>query len=146
MIYHQCLAWGVNYDLSGFLNATIAHSVFRLLPEEQRKAHGMKMLESGLALNPYHFLLVDAAQENATTPQDQIHFWKQFLKALSAAKDKPGCPTVGLYNTTVKDRMFKRIARMPLPKDPATAREVLAFLESEKCKDQKVLEAYRKTL
>ena len=144
MIYHQCLAWGVNYDLSGFLDATIAHSVFRLLPEEQRKAHGMKMLESGLALNPYHFLLVDAAQENATTPQDQIRFWKQFLKALSATKDKPGCPTEGLYNTTVKDRMFKRIARMPVPKNPATAREVLAFLESAKCKDQKVLEAYRK--
>ena len=144
MVYHQSLAWGVNYDLSGFLDATIAHSVFRLLPKEQRQGNGMKLLESGLALNPYHFLLVDAAQETASTPQDQIRFWNQFLKMLSSAKDKPGCPTEGLYNTTVKDRMFARIARMPMPKEPAVAQEVLTSLERARCKDQKVLDTYRR--
>ncbi|MFP6907066.1 MAG: hypothetical protein VCG02_17730, partial [Verrucomicrobiota bacterium] len=144
MVYHQCLAWGVNYDRSGFLDATIAHSVFRLLPEEQRKTHGMKLLESGLALNPYHVLLVDAAQDTASTPQEQIRFWNTFLEALSSARGKPGCPTEGLYNTTVKNRMFTRIARMPVPKDPVAARAVLAFLERVKCPDQKILEAYRK--
>ncbi len=144
MVYHQCLAWALNYDRTGFLDATIAHSVFRLLPEEQRKSGGMKLLESGVTLNPYHVLLVDAAQDTASTPQEQIRFWNTFLEALSSAKGKPGCPTEGLYNTTVKNRMFKRIARMAVPKDPATARKVLAFLERVKCPDQKILEAYRK--
>ena len=106
----------------------------------------MKLLGSGLALNPYHFLLVDSAQETAATPQAQIAFWKQFSAAVSAAKGKPGCPTEGLYNTTVKNRMFARIAKMPVPEDKKAAAKVLAVLESEKCDDQKLLEAYRSGL
>ena len=146
MVYHQALAWGVNYDASSFHDATIAHAVYRLLPKEQQKSDGLKLLVSGLELNPYHFLLVDAAQSSASTPQEQIQFWKQFLKALSSAKSKSGCPTEGLYNTTVKNKMFARIARLPVPKDQAAAGEVLAFLESVGCKDQKVLAAYGKKL
>lgn len=146
MVYHQALAWGVNYGPSSFHDATIAHAVFLLLPKEQQKSDGLKLLASGLDLNPYHFLLVDAAQETASTPQEQIRFWKRFLEALSSAKGKPGCPTEGLYTTTVKNRLFARIARLPVPKDEAAAREVLTFLESAECKDQKILDLYGKKL
>jgi hypothetical protein len=146
MVYHQSLAWGVNYGLRSYLDATIAYAVYQLLPNDQRKSDGMKLLGSGLALNPYHFLLVDSAQETAATPQAQIAFWKQFSAAVSAAKGKPGCPTEGLYNTTVKNRMFARIAKMPVPEDKKAAAKVLAVLESEKCDDQKLLEAYRSGL
>jgi len=50
--------------------AFLANAVFRLLPEEERRTHGVKLLESGLALNPHSFLLVDAAQNTAATPQE----------------------------------------------------------------------------
>ena len=146
MVYHQSLAWGVNYSLQSYLDGTVAHAVFRLLPEGQRQAHGLKLLESALVRNVYNFLLVDAAQDTAATAQEQILFWKGFRAALRAVGGKPGCPAEGLYNTTVKNRMFDRIARLPVPKDKESARRVLSFLEEEKCSNAKTLAAYRRAL
>jgi hypothetical protein len=144
MVYHQSVAWAVNYGVSSYLDSTIAYAVFRLLPEIQRPTHGVKLLESGLALTPYNFLLVDAAQNAAATPQQQIRFWKSFLATLNSAADKPGCPTEGLYNTTVKNKMFARIASLPVPENPAAIAEVLAFLEEEKCDLPAALVAYHR--
>ena len=146
MVYHQSLAWGVNYSLQSYLDGVIAHAVFRLLPKGQRKTHGMKLLKSGLALNVYNFLLVDAAQDTAATPQEQILFWESFLAALAPVADKPGCPAEGLYNTTVKNRMFARITRLPIPKDKKSVRAILSFLEKEKCGNAQTLAAYRQAL
>jgi len=146
MVYHQSIAWGVNYGVQSYLDSTVAYAVFRLLPEAQRQAHGLKLLESGLALNPYNFLLVDAAQDAAATPREQIRFWRTFLAALSSAAGRPGCPTEGLYNTTVKKKMFARIAKLPVPEDRAAAGEVLAFLEEEQCDIPAALVAYRLAL
>jgi hypothetical protein len=146
MVYHQSLAWGVNCGLQSYLDGIMAHAVFRLLPKNQRQAQGVKLLKSGLALNAYSFLLVDAAQDAASTPQEQILIWKGFLGALKSSAGKPGCPTGGLYNTTVKNRMFDRISRLPIPKDKKSARRVLSFLEDEKCSNSKTLEAYRRAL
>jgi len=145
MVYHQSLAWGVNYGLSSYLDATMAHAVFRLLPADQRRMHGMKLLQSGLALNPYNFQVVNAGQDTAATPKMQIRFWTTFLAALKSA-GKPGCPTAGLYNTTVKNRMFARIASLPVPKDKKAVGEILAFLEKEKCSHAQTLSAYRRAL
>ena len=146
MVYHQSLAWGVNYSLQSYLDGTVAHAVFRLLPEGQRQTHGMKLLKSTLARNVYNFLLVDAAQDTAATAQEQILFWKDFLAALRAVGGKPGCPAEGLYNTTVKNKMFARIASLPIPKDKEAARAVLSFLEKEKCNHAQALAAYRRAL
>ena len=146
MVYHQSLAWGVNYSLRSYLDGVIAHAVFRLLPKRQRQAHGMKILKSGLAMNVYNFLLVDAAQDTAATPQEQILFWESFLAALAPVAGKPGCPAEGLYNTTVKNRMFARIARLPIPKDKKSVRAILSFLEKEKCGNAQTLAAYRRAL
>ena len=133
MVYHQSVAWAVNYGMRSYLESTMAYAVFRLLPEPDRRAHGVGLLESGLAMNPYNFLLTDAAQAAATTPQEQIRFWRTFDAMLAATKGKPGCPVDGLYNKTVKSHMFARIQKLPVPKDKQAVREVLAFLEKEKC-------------
>jgi hypothetical protein len=146
MVYHQSLAWGVNCGLGPYLDGIMAHAVFGLLPKNQRQAQGVKLLKSGLALNGYNVLLVDAAQDAASTPQEQILIWKTFLEALKSSAGKPGCPTGGLYNTTVKNRMFDRISRLPIPKDKKSVGSVLSFLEDEKCSHAKTLEAYRRAL
>lgn len=106
----------------------------------------MKLLESGLVLNPYNFLLVDAAQNTMATPQEQVRFWKSFLARLASSAGKPGCPTEGLYNTTVKNKMFARIAKLPVPEDRGAVGKVLAFLEEEKCDMSAALVAYRLAL
>ncbi len=146
MVYHQSVAWAVNYGVQPYLDSMAAYALFRLLPEAQRETHGVKLLESGLALNPYNFLLVDAAQNTMAAPQEQVRFWEGFLAKLASSAGKPGCPTEGLYNTTVKNRMLARIAKLPVPEDKEAAGEVLAFLEEEKCNVPAAMVAYRLAL
>ena len=146
MVYHQSLAWGVNYSVYSFMDATIAHSVFNLLALERHADEGMKLLESGIAMNPYHFLIVDTAQKTANSPEGQIRFWNRFVDALGSTKGKPGCPVDGLYKETVKTKMFDRIAALPVPKDKGSAQAILSFLEDLKCEHKKALNHYRKAL
>ena len=146
MVYHQSLAWGVNYSVYSFMDATIAHSVFNLLALERHADEGMKLLESGIAMNPYHFLIVDTAQKTANSPEGQIRFWNRFVDALGSTKGKPGCPVDGLYKETVKTKMFDRIAALPVPKDKGSAQAILSFLEGLKCEHKKALNHYRKAL
>lgn len=146
MVYHQSLAWGINYGAQSYLDSVIAYSIFRILPEAQRRTHGLKFLEGSLALNPYNFLLVDAAQDLANTPQEQMRFWNSFQAALKSAAGKPGCPTEGLYDTTVKNKMVARIATLPVPKNETAALEIVAFLEQEQCAIPAALAAYRNSL
>jgi len=146
MVYHQSLAWGVNRGFPPYLDGTVAFAIFRLLPEDQRRMHGTKLLESGLALNPYNFLLLDAAQAAAATPQEQMRLWKTFVASLKSAAGKPGCPTEGLYTATVKSRTFNRIASQPVPKDKKSVGEILAFLEKENFSNAATLSAYRRAL
>ena len=143
MVYHQSVAWAVNYGFASYVDSTLAHAVFRRLPEAEHGTNGVKLLESGLALNPYNFLLVDAAQGTADTAREQIRFWRTFRDMLAAAEDKPGCPVDGLYPKTVKNKMFARIARLPVPEDKQAVGETLAFLEEEKCAIPSALVAYR---
>ena len=143
MVYHQSVAWAVNYGMVSFLDSTMAHSVYQLLDEAERRSAGRTLLTSGLAISPYNFVLTDAALAAADTPQGQIQFWRTFQTALQAAGDKAGCAPDGLYGRTVKTKVFASIAKLPVPKDKRAAREVYAFLQTEKCDDPTALVTYR---
>ena len=146
MVYHQSLAWGVNYGVRSYLDATIAHVVFNMIPPQLQKDKGFQLLKSTISMNPYHFLIVNAAQDAAPSVQGQIEFWNQFVSTLSSAAKKPGCPTEGLYKKSVKSRMFARIASFPVPKEKQSARKILSFLEGLKCDNKKIMDAYRSAL
>ena len=146
MVYHQSLAWGVNYGVRSYLDATIAHVVFNMIPPQMQKDKGFQLLKSTISMNPYHFLVVNAAQDAAPSVQGQIQFWNQFVSTLSSAAEKPGCPTEGLYKKSVKSRMFARIANFPVPKEKQSARNILSFLEGLKCDNKQIMDAYRNAL
>jgi len=143
MVYHQSIAWGLNHGPASYYDSILTHAVFRHLPEDQQKTHGIRLLASGLERNPYSFLLVDEAQAALTSPREQIAFWKGLLASLQSAGNNPGCPAGGLYNTTIKSRMFARIAELPVPGDQRVAREILTVLEAENCGLPAPLVAYR---
>lgn len=145
MIWYQTVAWAVNSGMPSFLDSMLAYQMFRALPEAPRAAHGITLLESALALNPYNIVVADAAQAAAASPQEQIRFWQGFRKTLSAA-GKPGCPTDGLYPQTVLANTFARIARLPVPEDAAAARAVLAFLRENHCANAEALVSYQVSL
>jgi hypothetical protein len=140
MVYHQSVAWSVNDGFQAYLDSTVAHTLFKQLPEADRKAHGTELLQSALRLCPYNFLLVDDALDNAVPPTELVAFWKQFKPTL--ASGKPGCPADGLYNQTIQDKLFARLAALPVP-PAAEARSILAFLQEEKCSNQSTLAAYK---
>lgn len=146
MVYHQSLAWGANYSLSAYHDGTVAHAIHQLLPKEQRKQDGRKLLYNAIAQNPYHLLVVDTAIASTETPQGQVDVWKIFRKALNQAEGKLGCPTDGLYSTTVRKKVFDRIAGLPTPGDSKEAERVLGFLKAEKCNRADLLERYHRAL
>ena len=107
MVYHQSIAWAVNFGLLPYLHSTMAYDFLRLLPEADRQAHGQELLESALLLNPYNLLLVDAGAAVAPTLEAKQHVLQTFKKALAAAADKPGGPTSNLYVETVEANLLK---------------------------------------
>jgi len=142
MLYHQTIAWAMNAGFQSYLDATIEMRLFEQLPADEQAAAGLRLLESGLATNPYHILLVDAAQERIAGPAGQAAFHDWFQRALADVV-LPGCPTTGLYPETVRARFFVRVARQPVPTDMAEARRVLASLRAAGCTHGPTLAAYR---
>jgi hypothetical protein len=143
MVYHQSIAWGVNYGMDSWLDSNIAYSVFRQMPEEVKKAGGLELLKSGLKINPYSFLLTNALMKNLSSVSDIPPFWKEFKATLASAAKKPGCPRGGLYYKSVKNTMMSKVGKLTPPKDEAAAAEILKFLEQEQCVFAETTYAYR---
>ena len=141
MVYHQSVAWAVNHGFQGYLDSLAAFTFHRQLPEEERKAHGSELLLSALRTNPYNILNANALVAGETNPVLLAKCWPSF--ATLAAGGKPGCPSNGLYHTSVREAVFARLAALPPPADPAAAASVLAFLEAEGCTHQGARVAYR---
>lgn len=142
MVYHQSIAWAVNHGLQRFLDSTVAHTFYRKLPDADKKANGVRMLASATSLNPFNFLLADDALACDAQPEDVIAFWKSLADSIAAA-GKPGCPTTGLYNETIKSKLFARIATLPVPAEKNRAEAILAFLKQEGCDNSSALASYR---
>jgi hypothetical protein len=141
MVYHQSVAWAVNHGFQSYLDSLAAFAFHRQLPEADRRAHGSELLLSALQANPYNVLNANALVAGETNPVHLARFWPAFARL--AAGGKPGCPSNGLYHTTVREAVFARLAALPPPADPTAAAAVLTFLESEACTHQAALIAYR---
>ncbi len=142
MVYHQSVAWAVNYGIAAYLDSNLAYSFYRQLSEADRRAHGLKLLESGSAINPYNFLLMDAGFALAQSPAEVIHFWKNATKPF-ASLNRVGCPTSGLYAQTIRQKLFSSIGRLPVPRDAAVASGIFAFLREERCDNPATLAQYK---
>ena len=111
MVYHQSIAWAVNFGLLPYLHSTMAYDFLRLLPEADRQAHGQELVESALLVNPYNFLLVDAGAAVAPTLEAKQHVLQAFKKALAAAANTPGGPSSTLYVETVEANLLKNAVK-----------------------------------
>ena len=145
MVYPMATAWAINHGFQPFLDSILAWELFRKLPQSEQKSHGMPLLESGLALNPYNFMLVESAQSLAATPQEQLTFWHGF-SSLLAAETKDGCPKDGIFPETVREKMFHQIAAEPLPSNKAEIASIAAMMETEKCADAEAWLKYQSAL
>jgi hypothetical protein len=108
MVWYQSVAWGVNAGFQSYLDSMVALDIYKLLSDPDQKAHGLTLLESGLARNRYNFALVEAAIANAKTDETRDQF-RQSFKRLFNGMDSPGRPIKGLYNVTV-DKLLDKAA------------------------------------
>lgn len=137
MVWHQSVARAVNAGVPAFLDSMIAHQIFARLSPEEKKTRGLTLLESGLALSPYNFVLVEDAQALMPAAKDQLAFYDRL--AASPAGDASGA----LYLRTVRERMFDRIQKLDAPADAASADRVIAGLEKLGCDNGALLVKYR---
>lgn len=142
MVYHQSIAWAVNYGLSAYLDSNLVYSFYRRLNEADRAVHGADLLKSGLALNPYNLLLSDAGFAQAPSPEDAVRFYRVAMKPFTAPV-KPGCPTNGLFQQTLLQKCTAALVKLPAPKEKTAAAAILAFLQEEQCTDQAILAKYK---
>ena len=145
MVWYQTVAWAVNYGLPSYLDSMLALRMFRDLPQAEQAGHGVELLESGLALNPFNITLAIAAQDACDSPEAQIRFWKRFDGLVSAVK-RPGCPPDGLYRETIRGNLFARLEKLPVPKDRTGAAAVLAFLDEQRCPNAAAVATYKVAL
>jgi hypothetical protein len=141
MVYHQSVAWSVDYGFQPYLDSMVAHTFYKQLSAAERQAHGDEFLRSAVAACPYDFLLVEDALDAAARPGELIAFWKTLKPAL--ASGKAGCPADGLYNTTIKEKLFARLAVLPVPTKTAETLAIETFLQEENCTNQAALAVYK---
>jgi len=130
MVYHMSIAWAINHGFSDYLDSMIAYQIFHLLHPSQEQG-SIKLLESGLEINPYNALLVDDMLRHGSA-LELVRFWPKFTTLVRDSGKKPGCPPDGLYIETMKRRLFIEIGRRPVSKDQKAIEEILIFLEKEK--------------
>ena len=112
MAWHQSVAWGVNAGFQSYLDSMVALDIYRNLPKGTQKAEGLKLLQSGLILNRYNIALIEAAVATGDAKGGLDQFGTAVKKMLSEHGNTPGCPSKGLYATTVETLLGKHGASM----------------------------------
>ena len=140
MVYHQSIAWAVNYNReeapTSFLETLAMRRIFDALPEAERAATATAFAEAGLARNPFSLVVYDGAVRAASAPETALalaDIASRTLDALPAASVPP------LYRSTLRDLAHARIAALPAPKGADANRALLNELERQQCDDAKLL-------
>jgi hypothetical protein len=126
--YPLSIADAVNYGFQEFLDGQLSLAFFNRLPHTSQRAHGLDLLMSSLALNPFNINVVEAVEKAITSPQREVEFWEEFERRLDAVS-KPGCPSKGFYRDLALKGVSACIAILPVPKDKTARDAVAAFLK-----------------
>ena len=89
-------------------------------------------MERALAINPYNFLCGGCRPGTGRYAQAQFHLWEMLHAALAKVHDRSGCPAKGLYDQTVRNKLFRHLAALPPPPGKKMRQRILAFLETPK--------------
>jgi hypothetical protein len=119
----------VNRDFEAFVDALALRRAWDAMAPDDRLRDPVKLIEQGLARNPFAMTLVDAALNAAPD-------WKTAVAVLDAfqrkyddlLKDKQ----YALYKSTIRDLAHARIEKLPAPK-PEEAPKLLEALERQGC-------------
>ena len=136
MIWHQTVAWGVNDDFDAFIDTLAMRRVWDTMPADEQARECVKLVDQGLARNPFAITLVDAAINAAPDTKTTLAVLEAFnRRADEIAKDKQ----FALYLTTVRDLAHARIERLPAPATQDETAKLLETLERQGCTNAALL-------
>ncbi len=138
MVYQQSIAWAVNYGMPEYMDSMKAFWLYKMLPDDLRGGYGLKLLRSGVNLNPYNYVVVEQVLTDAGAIEILQAFLEHFTTTVTAVQ-KQGCPSDGLYNTTVKDQVFSKIVKLPLPNNKNELQYLYEYLLKQGCQKQDVI-------
>ena len=138
MVWHQSVAFSVNYGVPAFLESLTAWEFYTALPEEARKAHGRELLESAITINPFDMALADAAVTTGQSASDLLRVWDKLRAAVisssarsgnvATGKSKSGNSEGGLYLKTLEDRLADHLKTLTPPVDKSQADLMAALI------------------
>ena len=136
MVFHKCIAWGVNADFASLLDTLVMRCAFESLPTEQRAEKCKSFLIAGIARNPFAIAVVAASIAAAPDANSAI----VLLDAFNATLDKSQLGTERqLYGDAVKELVHARVLELPSPKTQEAAASLLDALALQKCSNAKLL-------
>lgn len=136
MIWHQTVAWGVNHDFDAFVDTLAMRRMWDAMPAEDRARDCVKLVDQGLARNPFAIALADAAISAAPDTKSVLAVLDAFNKRTAEiAKDKQ----YALYLATVRDLAHARIEKLPAPATQDETTKLLETLERQGCTNAALL-------
>ena len=136
MVHHQSVAWAVNHDLAGFVDALAMRRAFGQLDEVARRDGALAFLSAGLARNPFSAVVVEAAIAAAGDADTCLELVKRVDAAIDAVKDPA---QYALLKATLRDAAHARIRALPAPTDKEATKKLLGALELQGCRDAVLL-------
>lgn len=126
-VYRESIASAMNVGLEKYLESCMVYNILRLIPAAVRDQHGLDLLKSGLDINPYNIMLVDALAEVGTPAQVALVGKSFDVKQHHTGKT---AGMTGVYEDKIKQVVIKRISSLPVdPADPKNAAIVCAYLK-----------------
>jgi len=130
MVFHQSVAWAVNQDFEAFIDALALRRKWDAMPESDRAHDCVKLVDQGLARNPFALVLADAAIQSAPDWKTAVQVLDTFNKRTAALQKERA---YALYLATVRDLAHARIDKLPAPSNADETAKLLEELERQGC-------------
>ncbi|MFD0893646.1 hypothetical protein KBB96_07120 [Luteolibacter ambystomatis] len=124
------LAAAMNYGLQGFADSNLGWSLFMQLPQTVADTYGPGLLKSAWMRNPYNLDLSYRALESMKNPEQLIASWEGFQAALTASKEKPGCPQEGYVTGNPFQKFATELQKYPVPSDRALCSRIYSAMQA----------------
>ena len=135
MVYHQSIAWGVNHDFEGLVEAMVLRRVWDELDETAQSEQCLDWMRKAMARNPFTLPLIDGVIAAAPDPMTAI----EMLDAFNAMFEPHEADEYELYRETVGDLVHERILALPSPPTRPGKEQLLNALERQECAHAKLL-------
>ena len=135
MVFHQSIAWGVNHDFAGLIEAMVLRRAWDALDEAAQSDQCVQWMGMAMEKNPFSLPLLDGVIAAAPDPMTAI----EMLDAFNSRFEPYEADEYELYRQTVGNLVHGRILALPSPTTKAGKAQLMKSLERQECDHAKLL-------